>query len=418
MKAWHQKQNMHGHLGAIQIQRITGALLDEAAMAGFAKSQRWDYTHGMRSTTLLVPALAIALSGPVRAQSAKPAERPEEGESDAVDAPQRLRIGTKEAPPFAMKRGDGDRWTGLGIDLWEHVAEELELEYEFVERDLDALLSGVESGTLDAGIAALTITAERERTMDFSYPYYSTGLAVAIPQQSDLAGWFLVLERFASLEFLSVIAVLALVLLGAGFLVWLFERRQNPDMFGGGFAKGIASGFWWSAVTMTTVGYGDKAPATLGGRIVGLVWMFMSVIILSGFTASIASSLTVGELGTSIRSLSDLRRDRVGAIEASTGAQVLQSEGIRSREFDSVDAGLSALAAGEIDAFVHDAPMLRYALGQRFSEQLQLLPQTVGRQDYGIALPQRSELRETMTRVILHYLKSDDWAQLVAKYQL
>lgn len=150
----------------------------------------------------------------------------------------------------------------------------------------------------------------------------------------------------------------------------------------------------------------------------GLVWMFMSVIILSGFTASIASSLTVGELGTSIRSLSDLRRDRVGAIEASTGAQVLQSEGIRSREFDSVDAGLSALAAGEIDAFVHDAPMLRYALGQRFSEQLQLLPQTVGRQDYGIALPQRSELRETMTRVILHYLKSDDWAQLVAKYQL
>jgi ABC-type amino acid transport substrate-binding protein len=370
----------------------------------------------MRRTLLLLPILAATLAEPARAQSAEPAGEPANLASD--DAPRRLRIGTKEAPPFAMKRGDGSRWTGLGIDLWEHVAAELDLEYEFVAQDLDTLLSEVETGALDAGIAALTITAEREKTMDFSYPYYSTGLGVAVPQQSDLAGWLLVLERFMSLEFLSVITVLALVLLGAGFLVWLFERRQNPDMFGGGLTKGIASGFWWSAVTMTTVGYGDKAPATVGGRVVGLVWMFMSVIILSSFTASIASSLTVGELGTSIRDLSDLRRDEVGAIAASTGAQLLRREGIRSREFDSVDAGLDALAAGEIDAFVHDAPLLRYALGQRYAGQLQVLPQTVGRQDYGIALPQDSELREAMTRVILRYLKSDEWAQLVAKYQL
>lgn len=331
---------------------------------------------------------------------------------------QPLRVGTKEAPPFAMKRGDGTQWTGLGIELWEHVAAELELEYEFVERDLDVLLSEVETQQLDAGIAALTITAGREEAMDFSYPYYSTGLGVAVPQPSELAGWFRVLNRFASVEFLSVVAVLSLVLLIAGFLVWLFERRANPEMFGGGLAHGIASGFWWSAVTMTTVGYGDKAPATVGGRVVGLIWMFMSVIILSSFTASIASSLTVGELGTSIRSLADLRRGQVGVVQASTSEEMLVREGIRSRPFDSVASGLRALANGEIDAFVHDAPLLRYVLGQQYGDQLQLLPRTVGRQDYGIALPEDSPLREPMTRVILRHLKSEAWAQSVARYQL
>ncbi|MGO2102628.1 MAG: ion channel [Psychroflexus halocasei] len=44
---------------------------------------------------------------------------------------------------------------------------------------------------------------------------------------------------------------------------------------------------------MTTVGYGDKSPLSLGGRIVGLIWMFMAVIILSSLTAGIASALTV-----------------------------------------------------------------------------------------------------------------------------
>jgi CubicO group peptidase (beta-lactamase class C family) len=49
---------------------------------------------------------------------------------------------------------------------------------------------------------------------------------------------------------------------------------------------GIGIGIWWATVTMTTVGYGDKAPMTPGGRIVGLIWMFVGVITISGFTVT------------------------------------------------------------------------------------------------------------------------------------
>jgi len=62
---------------------------------------------------------------------------------------------------------------------------------------------------------------------------------------------------------------------------------------------------------LTAVGYGDKAPRILGGRIVGLIWMLTSMSIVASFTASIAASLTVGSLGSTLETVSDLRDVRV-----------------------------------------------------------------------------------------------------------
>ena len=120
-----------------------------------------------------------------------------------------------------------------------------------------------------------------------------------------------------------MVFALALVLLGVGLLVWWFERRKNPNQFGGNPAKGIGSGFWWSAVTMTTVGYGDKAPLTVGGRLVALVWMFVALIIISSFTAAITSSLTVTQLESAVKGPEDLPKIRVGAIENTTSESYL-----------------------------------------------------------------------------------------------
>jgi polar amino acid transport system substrate-binding protein len=358
-------------------------------------------------------ALAIGLVVPTRLAAA-PDEASATPAGAETDAPV-LRVGTKVAPPFAMKRPDG-AWTGLAIEMWEQIAKDAELEYELVEMELEELLDSVEAGRVDAGVAALTVTADRERQMDFSFPFYSTGLAIAVPQRSDISGWLVVAERFLSYEFLSVVFVLSLVLLGAGFLVWLFERRANPDMFGGGPAKGIASGFWWSAVTMTTVGYGDKAPATTGGRLVGLVWMFMSVIILSSFTASIASSLTVGELAAGVQSVADLRESAVGAIAGSSAETFLLREDVLSRPYDTVEAGLDAVQRGELDAFVHDAPILRHTVGKAHADRIDVLPPRIGRQDYAIALPEDSPHKETLDRRLLVYLNSEKWRANLVRY--
>lgn len=330
------------------------------------------------------------------------------------EAGKTLTVGTKISPPFVM-RDDGNGYKGLSIALWRRVADKLGLKTHYVERDLSALFTGLENGDLDVSVAALTVTEPRETRVDFTYPFYSTGLAIAVPaaQGGSLGA---TVRRFFSWQFFTALGALAGILLLVGMAVWAFERHRNRDEFGGGVLNGLGSGFWWAAVTMTTVGYGDKSPRTLGGRLVGLVWMFAAVIIISSFTAAIATSLTVGQLSSGIRGVNDLAHARVTTVAESAAAKALRDRGISFHARDSLDDALKALAAGRVDAVVYDAPLLKYRVRQEFPNQETVLAKTFERQDYAFALPQGSKLREPINRAILAVLAGNDWNRLVARF--
>lgn len=325
-----------------------------------------------------------------------------------------LLVGTKVVAPFAMKTKAGE-WTGISIDLWKEIASTLDLSYEFRELDLHGLMAGVADGSLDAAVAALTITSEREERFDFTHPFYTSGLGIAVSGEKGNP-WWSVFRKFLSLAFLKVVATLSLLLLGVGALVWWLERRKNPGQFGRGTARGVGSGFWWSAVTMTTVGYGDKAPLTPAGRFVAIIWMFVSIIVISSFTAALTSSLTVSKLGSAVQGPQDLINVRVGSVPDTTSAAYLTETRLSFQRFSSAQEGLEALSQARIDAFVYDAPVLRYLINRDFSARLEVLPQTFEQQNYGIALPPRSPLRESVNRVLLKKIKGKAWQDLLYRY--
>ena len=353
------------------------------------------------------------------ARAQAPAQTPDNSAATAIAAAKptqgrHLVVATKEAAPFSFKDPSG-RWTGLSIELFRAVADSLGISYELREDSLDGMIDGVASGKYGAAIAAVTITPDREKKVDFTYPYFQTGAGIAV-KASGSSGWTMVLRRLFSLEFFGAVASLALVLVGAGFLVWLFERKRNGEEFADKPIQGLGDGFWWAAVTMTTVGYGDKAPRTLGGRIVGLVWMFTTVIIIASFTAAITSSLTVGQLSGKVTSAKDLPGARVGIVAGSATRETLRLQGVAARSFKSLDGGLTALENGEIDAFVHDRPILQYMALQSGHADVRVLPDLLDHQDYAIVLPEGSPLRESFNRAMLEYMRSTAWQNVVKAY--
>ncbi len=325
-----------------------------------------------------------------------------------------LVIGTQSAPPFVIKNDDGT-WSGISMILWKNIAADLNLDYTLQELDLEALLKGVQDGSLDAAITALTITAEREEILDFSHSFHSTGLSMATTLNTEFE-WLRIVKRIFSKQFLQAATLLTFVLLLLGVLIWICERRRNPDQVGPSSLRGIGAGFWWAAVTMTTVGYGDRVPVTVLGRLLALVWMFTALILAASFIATFSAAFTISELESTINGPEELYRFRVGAIKASTSDHYLQRRGIIARLYLNELDSLRAITEKEIDMMIHDAPILQYLIKEHFGAELEVLPLIFERQDYGIAFPSYSPWRDPINQVLLRIISQPAWQSVLQQY--
>ena len=108
-----------------------------------------------------------------------------------------------------MKDGNGN-WDGIAVRLWRHVTGDLGLQYELREMSIPDLVAAIEEGKLTAVVTAV-VTAEWERLMDFSHPYYSTGFGIAVPEASFAPDWFAVIGNLVSWSFPKIIGLLVLV---------------------------------------------------------------------------------------------------------------------------------------------------------------------------------------------------------------
>jgi ABC-type amino acid transport substrate-binding protein len=327
--------------------------------------------------------------------------------------PRTVRVATTVTPPFVIQDEEGEL-SGIDVELWNRVADRLGATTSWQVTSLDGALDAVRAGEADVAIAALTISREREATLDFTHAYFNSGLGIAVSSEgSGGAGLLGVVKGLLSLAFLQTVGALALVLLASGLLMWLFERKANAQQFPAGF-KGLGDSFWWSAVTMTTVGYGDKAPVTFAGRVVALLWMFTSIIIIAAFTGGIASAITVGALDGMVRGPEDLPGVRVAAPQRTTAVEYLEDIDARPDEAESVEAALRMLRDGEADAVVYDAPVLRWLLRDR--NDARVLEATFAPQSYGMALPQGGDHREAINRAILEVTSDERWPELIEVY--
>jgi len=333
----------------------------------------------------------------------------------AQDATPKLKVGVFNRPPLAMKDGDG-RWRGLAVELWESIADRLELQYEYVETPLDEIIGKLHTGELDLALGEIGVSSERVRQVEFTQPYLTSTAGVATLRSSPVFALKQVIVGIARQGLLLVVAVMLGLLLVFSFVLWLSERSVRQTHFGGKPVHGFGSALWFAAVTMTTVGYGDKTPQTPLGRALAFIWMFLGIVLMSAFTGSVASSITVAELNSSISSLHDLTRYRNGVVAGSLAEGTLKAAGISVVSFPTMEDGVAALASKQISAFTGNDAGLRYVVRRDAPDAVRVTSLPTMHVSFAMACRPGFPHLQALNAAILDTINAPEWQRQVDRW--
>lgn len=322
-----------------------------------------------------------------------------------------LKVVTIQRPPFAMKTKQA--WAGFSIELWREIGRELGAETEFVEAHVFAdMLKLVETRQADAAIANITITSARELVMDFSQPMFDAGLQVMVRSDGTSVG---LIGAIFNWEMLGLMLLAGLLLFGVANLMWFFERRSQP-YFDYPYQEGIWRAFWWALNVILNGGFEERVPQTRRGRFFAVFLVIASLFVVSAFVAKITAALTVGELKNQIQTYRDLYGRRVGTTQGSTSAAFLDKHSISYRGFENIEELFGALQRKEIDAVVHDGPILAYYAANRGRGKVRTVGGLLRPEKYGIALPEGSALEEPINRALLRLRESGAYDRLLKSW--
>ena len=352
----------------------------------------------LTSRALLLAAVLLALPSTIHAET--------------------LRVGIHEKPPYALKNPDGS-WSGLGVEVWRAIAADADLEYDFVETPYESIIPGIAAGNLDAGVGEMEVSADAAQDVDFTQPYIISTVGVALPARSLGEAWKQALSEFMSWSmarlFLGILAALLIV----SILVWLAERRHHTGHFRGGI-HGFGSAFWFSAVTMTTVGYGDKTPSTFLGRAIAIAWMLVGVLLVSAFTATVTASMSATRIGGSLSSIINVHNLTCGVLAGSGTEKILRNIGINTIAFEDLRTALAELGSKRIQAVVADRQSLLYY--QRHSGSpapvLHMRIADLTLRETFIAIPVRKGQGnyEKINQALLDFTSSPSWEALLKQW--
>ncbi|XP_032811033.1 glutamate receptor 2-like isoform X1 [Petromyzon marinus] len=263
-----------------------------------------------------------------------------------------------DAPYFMLKKNHeqfegNDKYEGYCVDLGQEIAIHEQFEYKwsvvpdgaYGARNPDTkvwngMVGELVYGRADIAIAPLTISLVREEVIDFSKPFMSLGISIMIkkPQKSK-PGVFSFLDPLAYEIWMCIIfayiGVSVVLFLVSRFSPYEWQRDDDTDVEpngnggaggggGGGGSGGGAGGgsggggeppnefgifnsLWFSLGAFMQQGC-EISPRSLSGRIVGGVWWFFTLIIISSYTANLAAFLTVERMVSPIESADDLAK--------------------------------------------------------------------------------------------------------------
>uniref|UniRef100_A0A671Q655 Glutamate receptor n=1 Tax=Sinocyclocheilus anshuiensis TaxID=1608454 RepID=A0A671Q655_9TELE len=215
----------------------------------------------------------------------------------------------QEEPYVTLKKSDkalvgNDRFEGFCIDLLKELASILGFSYEIHlvpdgkygfqddKGQWNGMIKELMEHRADLAVAPLTITFMREKAIDFSKPFLNTGISILYRRpNSTNSGFFSFLNPMTP----DIWVYILLAYLGV----------SCSDVVENNFT--LLNSFWFGVGSLMQQG-SELMPKALSTRIIGGIWWFFTLIIISSYTANLAAFLTVERMDSPVDSADDLAK--------------------------------------------------------------------------------------------------------------
>ncbi|XP_048261326.1 glutamate receptor ionotropic, kainate 2 isoform X3 [Bombus affinis] len=350
-----------------------------------------------------------------------------------------LVVMTREEKPYVMVKEDKNltgnaRFEGFCIDLLKWIAGQVGFQYAIrlvpdhmygvydpKTKEWNGIVRELMEKRADLAVASMTINYARESVIDFTKPFMNLGIGILFKvPSSQPTRLFSFMNPLAVEIWLYVLAAYMLV----SFTLFVMARFSpyewnNPhpclaesDIVENQFS--VSNSFWFITGTFLRQGSGLNPKAT-STRIVGGIWWFFTLIIISSYTANLAAFLTVERMITPIENAADLAEQTqisYGTLEGGSTMTFFRDSkiGIYKKMWEfmetkspsvfvkSYEDGVKRVLEGDY-AFLMESTMLDYAV-QRDCNLTQI-GGLLDSKGYGIATPKGSPWRDKISLAIL-----------------
>ena len=288
------------------------------------------------------------------------------------------------------------------------------------------------------GVAAIAITANRQKHVDFTKPWMDYGLVLLTSKPHPLpASYFAFMNPFSPFTWLLIlvfIAIASVVLPVYQLIAPLRVQKEHDasrDVTFRRLPRKFYDSFWFFFTTAMQQGP-DGAPFLPARILIGL-WYFFVLIIVATYTANLAAFLTVQRLPAQISSVEELGaqvQKPYGTVENSGVQSFFQNSNITfynnmgkfmlNTPNALVDSSLTGLARAGVTSsllsdecvFIWDLPVLQYLATKRPCK-VQVVGRSFNRQGYGIVMPMKMPYRDRFSLEVLK-LRDSGWIEKTA----
>ncbi|XP_037804779.1 glutamate receptor ionotropic, kainate 2-like, partial [Penaeus monodon] len=362
-------------------------------------------------------------------------------------------VADKEKPYVMMHKSSNfsgnARFYGYCIDILERVAGmvgfnyEIEVEesgrygnYNHTTGEWDGLVRVVADKKADLAVGSMTINYARESVIDFTKPFMNLGVSILfkVPQRAPHR-LFSFMNPLAIEIWLYILAAYVVVSLTI-YIVARFSpyEWQNPhpcydnhEVVENDFTLG--NSFWFTIGTLMQQG-SDLNPKAASTRIVGGIWWFFTLIIISSYTANLAAFLTVERMITPIESAEDLADQNdieYGTLEGGSTMAFFRDSKIETYQkmwrymeskrpsvfVPTIEEGVRRVLEGNY-AFLMESTMLDYTIQRNCN--LTQVGGLLNSNSYGIATPIGSPWRDKISLAILELQEKGVIQMLYSKW--